>query len=360
MSNDSINASVKKNDGRAKRSAVANAAGTHPTATGYLGDLVAWDIEADDGFSHRRNVVADLFERHGFYDLVVRHRDPGSTLHAAIAGVVKGRGIVVKSIDRKRSDTPACLGVYRKVSNQGEVGDDWHKGARVRVDSTTDLAVALPFEGQQVADPACLAVAEKIAGKANELYRSICNVELSTALCEAGRSVMWAAYRRKLGGVWFVYAAHAQRFRALLDDLEKLGGFYPIVQPVFVDSDQRSAGNVARASEGVLDKALAELEADLTKATAEGMSDAAIERRVAECAELVSRAELYGSLLAEKADDIAAKVAKIRAGFEQQLSTAGDGFFDEVLEALGPAASTRKTAEVFDPFGDDEPSFSIG
>lgn len=345
-----MSAAVKKLHDAEKRSAVATAARAgRPTAEGYLGDLVAWDIQADDGFKHPRAAVADAFERHGFSDLVERQQDAGSTLHQAAGSVRKGRGVVVKTIDRKRGDARASLGVYRKESNQGEVGDDFVKGARVRVDRRTDLAVAMPFEGQSQADEECLKVAQAIADKANDLYSNVCNVELSQALCEAGRKVYWAAYRRKLGGVWFVYADHAPRFRALLDELERMGGFYPIVQPVFVDSDDRSAANVARASEGVLERALRDLESDLARVLSEGMTDAAIERRIAECAAVASRAELYGSLLAEKADEYREKVQQVRQRLEQALSTAGNGAFDGLDDIeVGTGALSQYVDEELD------------
>jgi hypothetical protein len=328
----------------AKRSPVPSA-----TKEGFVGDIVAWEFADDDGFSVPRDVVRAIFERHGFNDCVGDDRsDPANALTRALraGGTKKGRGIVVEPMERKNKDTPAAVAIYVKATNEGETGDDWQGGARVRIDPTTNLAIALPLEGQPNPNPRCFAIAEALAKKANELMDRVTNQELSAALTAAGKQTLWAAYRRKCGGVYFIFSSHAPRYRALLDDLEKCSGFWATVQPLFGDSDGRTMRNVTAATEYALEKELSDLREDMEKLKADGMRQHALDARVVKCQELIVRASLYRTVLAERSDLITKEVEQLRKQFRGEL-VIDDSIFDEIdaqlaLDAPAPTAAPIK------------------
>jgi hypothetical protein len=330
----------------AHRSAVATVAKRAKAASavaddGYLGDLIAWDFEGT-GFSVPRADVQALFDACGFenclpwVDETVAH----ALSRAPRTNVRKGRGIVVESLDRHKSDTGYAVAVYRKETVEGEVGDEFVAGARVRVDPSTGRAVALPLEGQTTADPRCMSVAQDIADKANEIAFNVVNDELSKALTTAGARAMWARFRRNAGGVYFMPAANAERFRNLLDGLEAMGGFYGTVQPIAVDGDGRSLRNASRAAVGSLEDDLTKLTAELKKAQDGTARESTMEKRIVELDALLARADLYGELLAEKADELKASAAAIKAGFERALS--GE---DEVFAVAATAAADKRFAK---------------
>lgn len=329
----------------ATRNAINSAAnGQTVTTSGagnYLGDLVAWDIADNDGFSAPRTDVAALFHKTGFGPaLDADSMNPAKALKKAVRIVPEGRNLIVKAMDRKKSDTSAAFAVYRKRSVEGEKGDKWIPGARIRV--TPRGIVALPMEDADTPDPECFKLAEKIAAKANELVTNVTNIELSNALTFAGRRLAyWATYRRKMGGVWFVLGKFALRFRDLLNGLAALGGFYPIIQPLYVDGSGHTEKNVAYAAEGVLEAEMKRLNSELDRAITDGkMRDSTVEKRIDELDDLIARTELYSALLVGKADAIKAKAGKLRGRFEQGLNEGFDEVFgSDVSPAPEPAAA---------------------
>ena len=305
----------------------------------FLGDFVAWEFGAGEHeFSSPRDQVHAVFEAHGFGDCIeAGEEDPGTALLRAnrVGGIVRGRGIVVEPMERPNKDTPAAIAVYKKQTVEGETGDKIAPGARVRIDPATNRAVALPLEGSTTCEPQCLKVAEQIADRCNEILSNVKNKELSVALCLAGRSLYWAPFRRKVGGAYFVFAAQAPRWRALTDDLEKLGGFLATVQPLFVDGDGRSERNVARASEAAIEHEFAELVAELEDMKTRRVRQDSIDTQVAKCQELLIRSNLYRESLKERVTTIEARAAALRAEFQALLNPApSDSVFVGIDEAL--------------------------
>jgi len=157
---------------------------------------------------------------------------------------------------------------------------------------------------------------------------------------------LWAAYRRKCGGVYFIFSSHAPRYRALLDDLEKCSGFWATVQPLFGDSDGRTMRNVTAATEYALEKELSDLREDMEKLKADGMRQHALDARVVKCQELIVRASLYRTVLAERSDLITKEVEQLRKQFRGEL-VIDDSIFDEIdaqlaLDAPAPTAAPIK------------------
>jgi hypothetical protein len=321
-----------------KRSPIARRkAGAVITANEYLGMLVGWDFGSDDAFGAPRATISDVFEKHGFGGTISASITPGNAIKATLycAGIKPGRGFLVKPLAKPNKDTPEALGIYVR-RDRDESGDEWECGARVRWDALASTVVALPPEGSMTADAKCLEIAERFAVKANDLFGNVRVKELSEACIAAGRSLQWAPFRHK-GGVYWIPPQHAERMAALLDDLETCGderGFYPIVQPVFADSDDRTVKNLERAAQTVLDEDLAELQVDLDKMMAEGMRESSVANRVAQCQALVIKAELYRRVLADHVDVVTAKIDGIRAQFESKLTATDGGVFANIEKAL--------------------------
>ncbi len=269
-----------------------------PSADGYLGDLVAWtfgDAAAGKEFSVGRYKVEDIFKEHGFdpKDLLLSGGIGRMlTLAPRSGGILPGKNLMVKELARPNKDTPVALGVY--LRNPGsESGDGWEMGARVRIHN--GVAVAMPPEGQQLSEPNCCVLAGQIADRANHLDDYVCNQELSGAIVRAGRECAWAQFRRGTGGAYWVPPHTAERFRGLLDALEKFGGFWPIVQPLFGDDEGRTSANVHAAALESLKSELEEVSADLEKA--DELKKKTLEARVDRCREIVIRANLYAQAL---------------------------------------------------------------
>lgn len=290
----------------ARRSPVPFAVG------GYLGDLVSWSFGR---FIAPRSRVRQAFESHGFaacldWDLSAPQR---ALMVATHSGVRYGDTYVARKLERPNKDTPAAFGVYERQATAGEGGDGWECGARVRIDSASGLAVVRPPEGK-VEIKGCVEVAEQIARRCNELLGNVENQELSAAVVAAGRSVYWANFRRA-GGAYWVPSGGAPRLRALFDELEGLGQFFPTLQPLFADDGGRTTRNVGFAAEEALRAELEELTADLALADGGELKRRGIETRIAHCREVLIRCESYREALSSKADSIAQAIDQLMTKF---------------------------------------------
>jgi hypothetical protein len=259
--------------------------------------------------------VRRTFERHGFdacldFDLSAPERALSTALRS---GIKFGELFSAAKLERPNKDTPAAVGVYERIPIDGEGGDVTECGARVRIESATGLAIVRPPEGK-VERPGCIDVAEQIATRCNELLANVENQELSAAIVAAGRSVMWAAFR-KAGGAYWVPSNGAARLRGLFDELEAMGGFFPTLQPLFADDAGRTARNVGFAADEALRGELEELTADLARADGGELQQRGIKTRIAHCREVLIRCETYREALSTKADSIAAAIDKLMNKF---------------------------------------------
>lgn len=308
----------------AKRSPVPSLVG------GYLGDLVTWKFRA---FKVRRSEVRSIFERHGFeacldWDL----SDPTRALaQGHRSGVKFGDSHVARTMPKPNKDTRAAVGVYERFPTIGEGGDGWECGARVRI--VNDRAVALAPEGK-VELPACMRIADEIASRTNELMQFVENVELSTAVVDAGRHCWWAPFRQA-GGVYWVPQATASRMRVLLDSLEAVsaGEFLPTIQPLIGDPDGRTARNVGRVAQEAIDAELAELTSDLQLAADGKLGKRGAESRIERAREVLIRAGQYKEALQGDADALESTVNAIIRRFGALVEVKKDEF-DGALSAL--------------------------
>lgn len=318
------------NSAKALRSPVAKATGYE----GYMGDLVAWQFArgGDHAFKAPRDKVRAVFEANGFGKcLDDKLSDPAAALAEATRQGKVGRGFIAQEFAKKNDDTPYAVGIYYR-SGAGEHGDEMVCSARVRIEG--GLAVVrgpeggLPTDVDQDKAKQCGIIAAEIAKAANLRITHIFSTELSGAIVAAGRECWWASFRRA-GGVYWVHADKAPRFRALLDALEPLGGFWATLQPLYGDEDGRTMRNIKSAATGALEAELDELVADLKKAQADGMKEASVETRRVRCQELVIRANLYRAVLESSHAGIVQRIDGISRDYGKLLDTTEtDNAFD--------------------------------
>lgn len=336
----------------------------------FLGVEVSWSF-GDGGaldVKLERQSVIDIFWRHGFKGLTDKHcaLEPITTADAlkkALPIMPTTGDIVIKKMKRHNDDTTECFGVYRVRSKQGESGDRFVAGARVRVDPMTGRAVVLPPEGQTAGLDACMKRGERMADLANAWTEHVFNRDISNALCEVGARLGWFTRRRNKGGVWYMLADKCDDFVAVLDELEALTAannaddktrFFPSVTEQF--AAPKAVKTWARESQYSLEDKLRDLKKDLVKAEGGSMRESTIADRIQECESLVSRADLYRSLLKNASDDIAKRVSKVREQFAKSLETEGASKLAESIEkeAKKPARRTRtKKAAPAKLFSDD-------
>ena len=318
------NAAIFELDFATRRSPVPTADG------GYLGDLVSWQLGSLYGqeFSVDRALVRQVFIDAGF-DWVklsegCARTNPTYALCEAVRRAQPGRNRVIKQLARPNRDTPVAFGIYERQARD-EGGDDLVPGARVRIEQ--DLPTALPPEGK-IGIISCVSLACAIESEARLLLSTVQHGELSELILCAGRSLGWAPFRRA-GGAYYLRPDRAQRFRALMDGLEKIsfyGGynrqhFFATVQPLFGDSDGRTAKNVRDASTALITDELAELAKDLEKAQAGKIQKRAIETRVTRCQELLILAQEYSDVLADRLAELEGATNKMRDQFGAMLKT---------------------------------------
>lgn len=288
---------------------------------GYLGDLVAWRFGE---FSAPRRAIVSLFSNLGFqaafeHDL----SDPGRALATAFrAGIDYGRLLVAKPMDRPNKDTEYAVGVYVREPRDGEGGDDFKCGARVRVGADGKVVALEPDGG--VPEARCLACAEQIAARANRLVECVENEELSHALVQVGRSLSWAKFRQS-GGVYWVPAQNAARFRTLFDRLDALDQpLWLTVQPLFGDDAGRTMRNVGGAASAAIAEQIEKLRAELELAKTGKYGKRGLETRIASCREVVIQANLYSEVLATEL-----------GGIETTLAGIGDEFLKVIADLDG-------------------------
>lgn len=336
---------------------------TATSAGRYLGYTVSWDF--GDDFAMLRSEAHRAFEDHGFGEFIERDDRDLATALLTAPRTGGGRWLRVEVLEKPDKDTPAAIGIYRKRRGDEKNGDEFEYGARVRVDQSTGSIIATRPEGQHHADDDCLKLAQRIAKDANLIVNHCFVKEVSQALCRVGRACLWANYRDN-GGTWFVYDGHrAEKFRKLLIAIKKLSQkgftekgrpnytFRPRVQPLNLvgnaELDELTETNITESSEATLEGELQKLMKDLEKVQKDGMRASSIERRIDGCDDLISRANLYRTILKEAADEINERIEEVKAAFEKELqedakvATQVDAVFSNIDKLVGkPKAKKRR------------------
>lgn len=313
---------------------------THQLEAENVGFLVAWQFARpgynEGEFDVERKVVEQLFTEHGFAGaLDASCADPVQALKQAAASGKKGSRIMVEPIELKGKDAPLVMGVYFQLARpEDQGGDEWVLAGRVRIEGgacvvRADAPVQLSAEQQR----ACLKVAEDVATRANHLLTRTRNNELSQSILAAGRSCFWAPFR-KAGGVYWVPGGDAAlRLSALLLALEKVGLFWPTVQPLFADVGGLTLRNVGAAAESTMLSEIKQLTDELAKAEAgKPMRESTVQARRQRCQQLVVQASVYRSVLAERAGVFAEALKDVHNRLGVLVGEIGD---DSAFDGFG-------------------------
>lgn len=283
----------------------------------HIGDLTTWNAT---GVDMSRELAREIFESEGFGHLAPTI-EPASALTRAGNEVPKASKILVRAFARPRKDSPIALGFYVQEARDGESGDGYTCGARVRITSMKG-AIALPPEAADSIDTA-IAQAEQAAKRANHIMQNAQTVDVSTALIAAVKE-LGAIPLRDRGGFYLVPVSACDKWRRFTAKFSAHG-----IEPITIEMHDAPSNVKAAASavRGSLESEIAELTTDLEKAETEGMKTGSIERRVKMCEDLTAKAELYRNVLQDAASGIAARLASLRAGFMSEMNASESDLF---------------------------------
>lgn len=278
----------------------------------HIGDFVAWDTADVDV---PRAALRKAFDSVGFGDLL-GDIDPDVALSRARVRH-NGRDLVARAIQKTDKDATAAVAISKVVERDGEQGQDLVLGARCR--SVGGVIYATP-RPDGTSDPECMKRADEIAEAANHMLSHVPTAEMTAATIAACRKIGGVSVRESRGGCYFVPAIHAERWRKLITALSEVCGnsFRPVLFDIY-DTPMAKA-SVAQSAKSAFETELAELTEELEKAKADGFGRRnSFVTRIEACEQLVSRVELYRSVLADAADKLAARSALVKAGLAAEL-----------------------------------------
>jgi hypothetical protein len=313
------------------------------TRPNFMGVEVNWSFGDGDGVavSIPREHVRDELVKAGFPRALVMPDEPHKTKQdpKPITIVVAMRTtarlgfgrVQVDKLAAPNPDTPAAFGFKVQEKGEGEKGDRWPMGARVRVDPHTGEAVALPPEGQtQFTIKVCEKAAKRFAAIANMMVTHATNRDLSQALLDAVCRVDGIGRIRNRGGSYMIPDGEdLDRFVDLLDALrdatanESLAHrFVPDVEPKYSDPlsvamwQRRAVEDFATDIDSLLN--------DLRTANDpnENMRVSTIEKRRDDVVGLVARANRMRDMLAENLSEITTLLNGLKSDFDAALKAA--------------------------------------
>lgn len=319
-----------------------------------IGFVVNYDAEA---IKIPRADLKHIFEEQGFHGFVHETLD----IETAI-GRAKGRplpkGMRVDMFQKHNDDTSVAFGVYKKQHGQGESGDAFLCGARIRVEQ--GIAVAHAPEGM-MAEPQCLEVATRIAKDANELVTFAETVDVTTAAKDVVMTELHGLAMKSRGGLYFVRPMAGEQWQKLAEKLSPFGfvdlGF-PMTEGV---AAQRAAHHAVKTG---LEQKLAELR-DKVAHFDDKTRASNVQSRIADADALVSEVTLYAEILGDWTAKLTASVATVKAC----ALRAADGDFtfhgdldedeDEAPAATPAPESTPDVSAVAAAALDDDGIFSF-
>lgn len=323
----------------------------------FLGVEVSWDLgEYAMDMQIPRNQFERLFIEAGANpDMFKPVETPKNNLpRASKVGFshalgIDSRLIDVKQLSRPDKDTLLAFGVYYRISVEGE-RDRWELGARVRIDSATELAVVVPPQGDSAyPDENARKWGEAMADYANRAPSTAFNNHVSNALIDFGKQLGWVG-RRTSGGVYFLPGELGERFVRVLDGLNALTQDNPVkfhgdVTPQY--ADPRTLSTWARRTTVTFDAEIDTLTAKLKDMTSrDNTRESSFDLRVMECNALIHRAEQYAAVLEDKLDPLKAELEKLRTAFGdaqaklQEAKAKGEQAFGSI-QALADAAQAK-------------------
>ncbi len=328
-----------------------------------LGIEVSWSFGhgQSDAVELPRADVRDCFFAAGLdANHYVEAIDEDDALRRAARYAKQSKRIVVRPLARPRKDTPRAYGIYARDERDGEAGDGWKCGARVRMSGLN--AVCLPPEGSATSDPDCKQVGDEMAARANVVLDNCQNVDISNALCALGYASIWVNRRRNSGGVYLIRSdsdesrERAEKFVKVLKGIAKLSGrhaiggrsarayqFFPQIQEVYPKPlTMASWGESARED---IEADVRGLIVELGQMSIDGkMRDKTKTARAEEADALIRKAEHLRVFLGSAVEDIAGLLTGIRDGFLKAIgesTAAAKTGIDAVMDSVEQAACTN-------------------
>lgn len=301
-----------------------------------MGIEVSWSFgygSADD-VQMPRELLERTCSRHGFAGVSQEPLTPIKALKRAVQLAPKRESHAIKQLARPNKDTPAAMGVYMRNAQEGEGGDEWTMGARVRV--AGDELVALPPEGEQHMHTGAEAIATDLAHTGNALINTAFNVDISVALVDIGNRCGWINRRRNSGGVYYLQSgSKAEQFVQLLRTLgAHTASLHPSHQfiPEIVEVFPRplSQATISDAAGHHFETKIDSLLKQLKQAADDGkMRSGTMEKRADEIDALMKQAADFQALLDDAGADIKARLRQLKRVFTTGIQSG--------VEALGEA-----------------------
>lgn len=272
-----------------------------------IGAEVSWSF--GDGDSEAvtldRARIIELFSTYGFDVEKELEMSPDSAIRRAARYVKQTQNVVVREFAKPNKDTPRSYGVYKRVANEGEGGDEWQCHGRVRVQGDAIAALSPEGDYEHDLDEDVVDVARDMARMANKVLSEVMNVDISKALTNVGKDWGWVSRRRNAGGVYFIPSGDfANNFVRLLQALADETAEKPRWEQFVPQAQETYPKPLTLASwrGSAADAFASDLEAikkKLQKVFVKGeMSDKVLERRADECTALIKKAGLFKSILA--------------------------------------------------------------
>lgn len=315
-----------------------------------IGVEVSWSFGDGDAeaVTLDRYATRQLFEDCGFYDLI-EDITPSEALVRASRLAPRVRDISVKEFKRPNRDTPRSFGIYYVTTEEGESGDQFICGSRVRIEYDTAVCVA---SEDGIQNPKCMEIGNRMADTANKLLSKVINADLSAALLSIGHSkLFWISRRKNQGGVYYLQNdSRAESFVKLLHALRDATQHelrYKQFIPQIVEMYPRplTMETWEGAAQDDFESKIDKLVTDLTSMQTDGkMRESTINKRADECDNLIQQAIKYKIFLKEKVEIISEKLSQIRtdflAGLAENAAEADRAFED--IKDLTPKSKPRK------------------
>ena len=314
---------------------------THSIDPGAMGVELSWSFGYGDAeaVTVPRSVVKAILEMAGFEPaLYLEEMDPSNALKRAALLAPRRKKTSIKELARPNRDAPRVWGIYTRVAKDGESGDGWVMGARVR--AVGDRVVAAPPEGEHsYTSMVAKEIALTMERRANSLLGNVFNGDLSAMLTAVGASLGWINRRRNSGGVYFMHAGRsAERFVKLLLDIKAeteshhpSRQFVPEIVEVF--PKPLTKATIADAATYHFESKIDKLVGDLRKAADLGkMRESTMDKRMIEIDALMVQAEEYRSILAEGSTAIADRLSECRKHFATGVAEGCEALERELAE----------------------------